>query len=164
MYFNQRINKTIQQTAREEKDMGLIETASGNSVWRGMEYYRNHKVVSWNKSGKNTYEGVVSGSEGQNYTVHIDKAHPRRSVCNCRFADGRRVVCKHMIALYFTAEPEAAEIFLKQADEWENEEEERRKQHFADLRKYVNGLSKNELREQLFSALAELEERRNRYW
>ena len=31
--------------------MGLIEIASGNSVWRGMDYYENHKVVSWNKSG-----------------------------------------------------------------------------------------------------------------
>ena len=26
--------------------MGLIEIASGNSVWRGMDYYENHKVVS----------------------------------------------------------------------------------------------------------------------
>ena len=40
--------------------MGLIEIASGNSVWRGMDYYENHKVVSWNKSGNSTYEGVVS--------------------------------------------------------------------------------------------------------
>ena len=27
--------------------MGLIEIASGDSVWRGMDYYENHKVVSW---------------------------------------------------------------------------------------------------------------------
>ena len=44
--------------------MGLIEIASGNSVWRGMDYYETHKVVSWNKSGNSTYEGVVSGSNG----------------------------------------------------------------------------------------------------
>ena len=29
--------------------MGLIETASGNSVWRGMDYYENKKVVSFKK-------------------------------------------------------------------------------------------------------------------
>ena len=86
--------------------MGLIETASGNSVWRGMDYYKNHKVISWNRSGNATYDGVVSGSEGKTYNVHIDTVHPRKSVCNCAFAAGRRVVCKHMIALYFTAEPE----------------------------------------------------------
>ena len=45
--------------------MGLIEIASGDSVWRGMDYYENHKVVSWNKSGDLTYEGVVSGSNGE---------------------------------------------------------------------------------------------------
>lgn len=29
--------------------MGLIEIASGDSIWRGMDYYEHHKVVSWNK-------------------------------------------------------------------------------------------------------------------
>lgn len=144
--------------------MGLIEIASGNSVWRGMEYYENHKVASWNKSGDSTYEGIVSGSNGERYNVHIDKLHPRKSICNCAFAEGRRVVCKHMIALYFTAEPEAAKDFLKQAEEWENEEEERVKRHYEDLRKYVKSLSKADLQERLYNALIELEERRNRYW
>ena len=25
--------------------MGLVEIASGNSVWRGMDYYENKKVI-----------------------------------------------------------------------------------------------------------------------
>ena len=144
--------------------MGLIEIASGDSVWRGMDYYENHKVVSWNKSGDSTYEGVVSGSNGERYNVHIDKLHPKKSICNCAFADGRRVICKHMIALYFTAEPDVVKVFLKQVDEWEHEEEERQKQHLDDLRKYINGLSKAELRERLYDALVELENRNSRYW
>ena len=68
-----------------------------------------------------------------------------------------------MIALYFTAEPEAADHFLKQVEEWEAEEQKREKQHYEDLRKYVNQLSKAELRERLYDALVELEEREN-YW
>lgn len=144
--------------------MGLIEIASGNSVWRGMDYYETNKVSSWNKTGDDTYDGIVKGSEGNKYTVHIDKLHPRKSTCNCPFANGRRVVCKHMIALYFTAEPSAAKDFLKQVEEWEQEEEEREKQHYEDLRKYVNSLSKTELQEQLYNALVELEDTRNRYW
>lgn len=75
--------------------MGLIEVASGNSVWRGMDYYERKKVISWEEDGADSYNGVVSGSEGNIYLVHIDKAHPRKSKCNCPFADGRRVVCKH---------------------------------------------------------------------
>ena len=143
--------------------MGLIETASANSVWRGMDYYEAKKVISWERTGTFAYDGVVSGSEGNKYTVHIETNHPRRSTCNCPFAEGRRVVCKHMIALYFTAVPNAADDFLRQVEEWEAEEQEREKQHYEDLRKYVNQLSKAELRERLYDALVELEERDN-YW
>lgn len=144
--------------------MGLIETASGNSIWRGMDYYNDKKVLSWEKNSTEAYDGMVSGSEGNTYTVHIDKVHPRRSTCNCPFADGRRVVCKHMIALYFTAEPKAAKDFLKEVEEWEVEKEAREQQHFEDLKKYVKSLSKTELQEQLLNALVQLEERRNYYW
>ena len=144
--------------------MGLIETASGNSVWRGMDYYENKKVVSWKKLNDGIYDGVVLGSEGNAYNVHVETMHPRKSVCNCPFAEGRRVVCKHMIALYFTAEPKTAGDFLKQVEEWEKEEEEQEKQHYIELREYVNGLTKVELRERLYEALVELEESRHRYW
>ena len=143
--------------------MGLIETASANSIWRGMDYYEARKVISWEKTGTFAYDGIVSGSEGNKYTVHIETNHPRRSTCNCPFAEGRRVVCKHMIALYFTAVPNAADDFLRQVEEWEAEEQEREKQYYEDLRKYVNQLSKAELRERLYDALVELEERDN-YW
>ena len=143
--------------------MGLIETASANSIWRGIDYYEARKVISWEKTGTFAYDGIVSGSEGNKYTVHIETNHPRRSTCNCPFAEGRRVVCKHMIALYFTAVPNAADDFLRQVEEWEAEEQEREKQHYEDLRKYVNQLSKAELRERLYDALVELEERDN-YW
>ena len=143
--------------------MGLIETASANSIWRGMDYYETRKVISWEKTGTFAYDGIVSGLERNKYTVHIETNHPRRSTCNCPFADGRRVVCKHIIPLYFTAEPKAAESFLKQVEEWEVEEQEREKQHYEELRKYVNQLSKAELRERLYDALVELEKRDN-YW
>lgn len=144
--------------------MGLIEVASGNSVWRGMDYYEKNKVISWKKAGEYAYDGIVSGSNNNSYTVHIDKAHPRKSKCNCPFADGKRVVCKHMIALYFTAEPQAAKDFLKQVEIWKAEEEALEQQHYEDLKKYVKSLSKEALQKELLSALVELEERRNGYW
>ncbi|RKI82540.1 SWIM zinc finger family protein [bacterium 0.1xD8-71] len=143
--------------------MGLIEIASNKSVWRGMDYYNDKKVVSWKTLKNGVYEGMVSGSEGNTYTVHIDTEHPRKSFCNCPFADARRVVCKHMIALYFTAEPKVSKDFLKEVEKWETEEEERERQHYEDMRKYVKSLSKTELQEQLLDAMVQLEERRN-YW
>ena len=59
---------------------------------------------------------------------------------------------------------QAAKDFLKKVEQWEAEEAEREKQHYDDLKKYVKGLSKTELQEQLLNALVELEERRNCYW
>lgn len=144
--------------------MGLIEMASDNSVWRGMDYYERKMVCSWKKSGEEAYDGVISGSEGNKYSVHIDKVHPRKSSCNCPFAEGRRVICKHMIALLFTAEPKTAEDFLRQVEKWEQEEKERERLHYKELREYVNSLSKKELQERLYEALVELEDIRNRYW
>ncbi|WP_408072383.1 SWIM zinc finger domain-containing protein [Butyrivibrio sp. JL13D10] len=142
--------------------MGLIEIASGNSVWRGMDYYNSKKVEEVEKTSDTTIDGTVRGENL--YRVHVDIAHPRKSSCTCPFADGRRVICKHMIALYFTAYPKAAEDFLKQVEEWEKEEEEEENRHYEELRDYVNSLSKSELQSLYLDALIELEERRNRYW
>lgn len=36
--------------------MGLVEIASNNSVWRGMDYYNNKKVVSWETIEAGIYE------------------------------------------------------------------------------------------------------------
>lgn len=144
--------------------MGLIEIASGNSVWRGMDYYENKKIVSWEKTSPCTYKGKVAGSNGEIYDVEIDKNHPRKSKCNCAFADGRRVVCKHMIGLFFTAEPKQAEDFIKEVEKYEAEEQLREQQHYEDLKKYVKSLSKVELQEKYLNALVELEYLRERRW
>ena len=143
--------------------MGLIEMASGKSIWKGLDYCDKKKVISWECVGAYEYHGLVSGSDGAIYDVHINKEHPKKSTCTCPFAEGRRVVCKHMIALYFTAEPHAKEDFLEEAKRWEAEEEARELEHYHDLEKYVKSLSKSELQDQLLDALIQLEERRN-YW
>lgn len=44
----------------------------------------------------------------------------------------------------------AAQDFLRQVEELKREEEEREKQHYIELRKYVNSLSKAELQEKLY--------------
>ena len=140
--------------------MGLIESASANSVWRGMDYYKDKKVKQWEQSGADAYDGIVSGSSGQEYTVHIYTSHPRKSTCNCAFAAGRKVVCKHMIALYFTVKPKAAKDFLKEVENWEAQEAERERAHYEDLKNYVKSLSRTELEERLLNAMLELEKQR----
>jgi hypothetical protein len=45
--------------------MGLIELASSNSFWRGVDYYKSNKVISWKKNDEDTYSGTVKGSNGR---------------------------------------------------------------------------------------------------
>lgn len=44
--------------------MGLIEIASGNSVWRGMDYYENHKVFPGINPGIQHMKGLYPEATG----------------------------------------------------------------------------------------------------
>lgn len=144
--------------------MSIRTLASGASAWRDYEYYTDKKVISITQTGENEYTGEVAGTAPAPYQVKINTAHIRQSRCNCPHADGRRVICKHMVALFFTAFPDEAEDYFDEVEEYELEEEQRIEAHYAALRSYVKSLSKKELQEQLFEALAELEERGPRYY
>lgn len=143
--------------------MGIISSASGASLWRGYEYYRTKKAKSVNKISDDEYEGIVSGNQAEPYNVKINITHSRQSKCNCPHADGKRIICKHMVALFFTVFPKEADNYIKEVEEYEREEEQREKEHYAEVKKYVYSLSKEELREQLLNYIIESEEN-NRYW
>lgn len=142
--------------------MGLIDLASGASIWRGYDYYENKKVGSFEKVNESEYSGAVNGSGTDCYQVIINIEHPRKSKCNCPHADGRRVICKHMIALYFTIFPKAAADFIKEVEEYDREEEKRQQEEYKEIERHVNSLSKQELREALISYMADEKERRYR--
>ncbi len=129
--------------------MGLIDLASANSVWRGYDYYEYKKVDDYSKLSENEYEGIISGSDNRKYDVFIDIEHPRKSKCNCPHAKDKRIICKHMIALYFTIFPKEAEKLIEDSKKYEKEEEERLDKLYEDTHKYINSLSKKELAIQL---------------
>ena len=104
--------------------MKVINIASGNSTWRGLEYYKKKKILSYNKIGEFRYEGKVKGSSNTTYNVLLDIEHPRKSKCDCPHAKDKRIVCKHMVALYFTIFPDEVEVFLKEVEAAQNEYEE----------------------------------------
>ena len=144
--------------------MSIRTLASGASAWRGYEYFEGKKVLSFSQTGEDEHTGQVAGSGSAPYQVKINTAHPRQSKCNCPHADGRRVICKHMVALFFSAFPEEAEQYMEEVEEYEREEEQRMENHYEALRSYVKSLSKKELQDQLFEALAELSDRGRRYY
>lgn len=147
--------------------MRLLNLSSANSLWRGIEYYHKKNAVSWKQIDKDIYYGEVRGSEDALYHVIIDWDHPRKSTCDCSFADGRRVICKHMVALDLEIFPEKENQMMKYIEgqgemyhqEIENELEEKRRE----IRKYVMSLSKAELRERLISdMISDMEEYYNK--
>ena len=133
--------------------MGLLNLASGNSFWRGYEYYKASMVVSVEQITANRYQGKVRGSGKKAYEVTIDLEHPKKSTCTCPHAEGTRRICKHKVALYFSVFPEEADRALKEAEEWEAEEEKREQERIEEIREYVNSLSKQQLREELIQRM-----------
>lgn len=133
--------------------MGLINIASGNSTWRGLDYYKENKVSDYKKINDSEYEGIVNGSNGKKYNVFMDIEHPKKSKCNCPHAKDRRVICKHIVALYFTAFPDEVDKFLKEVEEAEKEYEVYEEELYNKTIKYINSMSKNELKEALIETL-----------
>ena len=133
--------------------MGLLDLANGNSFWRGFDYYRDKKVLNLRQIGEHTFSALVNGSKKTPYQVEIDLEHPRKSRCNCPHADGKRIVCKHMTAVYFTVFPEEAERIYQKAIAEEKKEEQRQEQKAEELTDYVYKMKKEELREALLELL-----------
>lgn len=142
--------------------MALIDLASGKSLWRGVDYYENRRVISVDKIGEYTYSANVKGGSNNEYSVFIDIVHPRKSKCNCPFAEGRRVICKHMVAVYFSVFPKEAKDLIRKQEEHEEEFEEQMEEEYEEVREYVYSLSKEELRQSLINYI--LSERNGEYW
>ena len=140
------------------KNMGILSAASFASVVRGYDYYKGKKVISWERINDHVFAGGVEGSYRNSYQVVIDVEHPRKSTCNCPHAEGKMIVCKHKVALFFTVFPNEAEEFIEEVEAYEKEQEELRQERYDEVRKYVNSLSKAELREALFNKLTEEED------
>ena len=77
---------------RQVRLMKLLNLASNNSFWRGIDYHHENRIISWNELEKNCYQGKVKGSGSAVYDLIIDVAHPRKSTCNCPFAYERKVL------------------------------------------------------------------------
>ena len=139
----------------------FLQLASGSSLWRGLDYFKEKRVQSFSTTDVG-YEGVIRGSDI--YHASIDIAHPRRSTCDCPFAKGRRVICKHMVALLFTAEPEQVAALEKEAEDWERQDEEEWKAKCEQIRKEVMAMPKKQLQECLINRrIWEEEQKRNRW-
>ena len=137
--------------------MSILTAASSKSAWRGYEYFMEDKVQFVKKLDDTHFRGAVAGSETEPYAVTIDIEHPKRSTCDCPFANGLKV-CKHMVAIYFAAFPEEAIKFKSAIDRAIEEEEQYREQLPERIEKYINKLNKAQLKDLALNLIYELPE------
>lgn len=113
----------------------------------GVDYYKEKRVVELNKINENEYSSFVKGTN--NYNVHLDIEHPRKSLCDCPLANGKRIICKHIVATYFTAFPNEAVSFEEEQNRLQEEYEKEQEEEFDKAIKYLNRMTKQELIEEL---------------
>lgn len=123
--------------------MGIISVASGASCWRGLDYYKYKKVKNIEKINENEYTSIVSGTK--DYDVYLNIEHIRKSNCNCPYADGKRIICKHIIATYFQVFPEQAINFEKEQKELEEEYEKEQDELYDRVIEHLYKMKKDEL-------------------
>ena len=133
--------------------MGVLECASVLSVWRGYEYFKKNRVRGIKQLDENVFSATVQGSASIPYSVELHMDHPRKSICDCPHANGRRVVCKHIVAVYFTILPEEAEEYYAEVLADEEEEEKRQDALSERVIHYVWKMKKNELQQALLELL-----------
>ena len=133
--------------------MSIVTAASSQSAYRGYEYYKAKNVQKVEQVGEGESGGAVSGSGNNTYDVRINLAHPRKSQCSCPHAAGKQVVCKHMVAVYFTAFPTEAERYIRELEEYWKEEEKREQETEDRLIAFVRKMKKSEAQEALLQLL-----------
>lgn len=127
--------------------MGIISLASGNSCWRGLDYFKDKKVIKLNKINESEYLSIVNGSN--NYNVYLNIEHPRKSTCDCPLAKGKRIICKHIVATYFAAMPEESVNFKEEQNKLQEEYEKYQDELYDKVIRYINKMSKKDLIEEL---------------
>lgn len=140
--------------------MGMLDVCSNNSYWRGLDYFESKRVKALVKLNGFEYEAQVEGTE--NYRVHIDLNHPRKSTCTCPHAFGKSIICKHKVAVYFSVFPKEAQKAIDEKNRYYEEQEKREREYDKrvedetnTITKYVNSLSEKEVRRLLINYMIE---------
>lgn len=131
--------------------MSVITASSAQSAYRGYEYYEAQAVIRYEKTEDGLLLGKVQGSENRCYDVMVNLSHPRKSSCTCPHAAGRQLVCKHMVAVYFTAFPQEAKQYIEEIEQdWDDEYEEEYEEQVIHR---VQKMKKAELQQALLQVL-----------
>ena len=128
--------------------MGIISCASGSSCQRGLYYYKNNKVTKLNRINDFDFSAIIDGTK--KYDVYLNIEHPRKSKCNCPLANGKKIICKHIVATYFKAIPGSAIDFENEQKILEEEYEKHQNKKYENAIKYINNCQTKNQQQNLF--------------
>lgn len=131
--------------------MSIISMASGASCWRGLDYYKDKKIRNLKKINDYEYTSCAFGTN--NYDIYLNVLHPRKSTCNCPLAKGKRIICKHIVATFFTAFPNEAKMFKENQEKLQEEYLDYQVDLYKKAEKYIHSMSKNDLANELLYVL-----------
>lgn len=136
--------------------MSIRKLASFNSLWKGLEYYNEERVSNLKRNEDGTFESTVRGV--MDYHVHLDPTHLKESTCTCPHREGRKVICKHVVATYLETYPQEAlkankDLYAYHDEENEDEYLKEYERVRASYKNYIDGLSEKEVREFLLNQL-----------
>lgn len=136
--------------------MSIFDITSQNSLRRGFDYYESKRVSKLTKINDSDYEAIVRNIENHEYHVCINTNHPRKSTCNCPHADGRMIICKHKVAVFFEIFPNEAKMFKEDIDAHEKEAEKifenhlrKQRERYEEVKAYVDQLPLELMKENL---------------
>ncbi len=135
--------------------MKFISLARYSSQIKGLDYYLSGAVKNLKQINEFEYTAIVDGSNNSKYQVYININKPRSSKCSCPFAEGNKVICKHMIATYFKVKPELAKQIEDELIAEEEEEEREFNRKYNEIFEYVNSLTEEEAKNILIEYLLE---------
>ena len=135
--------------------MKFISLARYSSQIKGLDYYLSGAVKNLKQINEFEYTAIVDGSNNSKYQVYININKPRSSKCSCPFAEGNKVICKHMIATYFKVKPELAKQIADELIAEEEEEEREFTRKYNEIFEYVNSLTEEEAKNILIEYLLE---------
>lgn len=131
--------------------MSIISVASGESCWRGLDYYNDKKVHNLKKINDYEFISIVHGTN--NYNIYLNVLHPRQSTCNCPLAKGKRIICKHIVATFFTAFTNEAKMFVEEQEKLQEEYLDYQAALYKKAKKYIKEMPKKDLVEELLFVL-----------
>ena len=136
-----------------EQKWGCLNVRAAHLFGADMIITTRKKVKNLTETSSGVFTADVFGTASEPYVVEIDIAHPRKSTCNCPHADGKRIVCKHMVATYFTAYPDEAVRFYREYLKAQEEAEQYEEELYDRVQEYVGHMKKGELQQALLELL-----------